>query len=238
MLLLRIPKHISRQFLVIMTSVLLCGGLAVSCGSSKKTVVTTSGQSVKKEDKAPATPAAPVITGDEPGGIAKALIVEARGWIGTPYRYGGKDKNGADCSGFIMQVFKNAAGLSLPRSSADQCKFCQPVDRAELRVGDLVFFSSNASNGKIAHVGMYIGNETMIHASSSRGVTESSLNANYYVSHYLMSGRVPGLYDIETIETVVEDIPIEIATETTVIPEVQNPPPTPEAVVKNAFKNK
>lgn len=126
--------------------------------------------------------------------LAAELVREARTWLGTPYRYGGQEKQGgADCSGFVMEVFRVVTGILLPRNSGKQREFCTPVDKSELRVGDLVFFASPSSGGGVAHVGMYIGDGVMIHASSSRGVTETPITGNYYVKHYLSSGRVADL---------------------------------------------
>lgn len=123
----------------------------------------------------------------------KKLIAEAREWLGTPYRYGGKDKGGTDCSGFVMQVFVKALDISLPRSSREQHEYCHRIDKKDLVPGDLVFFSSKAGSGKTSHVGLYIGDGVMIHASTSSGVIESSIESNYYVTHYNGSGRVPAL---------------------------------------------
>jgi hypothetical protein len=67
------------------------------------------------------------------------------------------------------------------------------VDKDNISIGDIIFFTSNNSGGKIAHVGMYVGDGRMIHASSSRGVVEDNLNLNYYVTHFQSIGRVPEL---------------------------------------------
>ena len=125
--------------------------------------------------------------------VASALVSEARSWLGTPYAYGGKSHDGTDCSGFVMEVYKAVTGIAIPRNSGAQSDYCEDLDRDELEIGDLVFFSSKKSGGNIAHVGMYIGDGTMIHASSSKGVIESSLNQNYYVDHYVGAGRVPAI---------------------------------------------
>lgn len=148
-----------------------------------------------------------VSTGDKPGTtvtdskagkaadnkVAQALVREARSWRGVPYVYGGHSRKGADCSGFLMEVYKAAAGIKLPRSSRDQKDFCKPISRDKMAVGDILFFTSKNSRGKIAHVGMYVGNNRMIHASSSRGVVEDDLSLRYYVEHFSGVGRVPGI---------------------------------------------
>lgn len=122
--------------------------------------------------------------------IGASLVKEAREWLGTPYLYGGETRSGADCSGFLMTVFKNVCGLSLPRNSAAQREYCVEIDKSRLSPGDLVFFTSSAGKGKVSHVGMYVGDGRIIHASTSRGVVESALQEKYYVTHYHSSGRV------------------------------------------------
>ena len=159
-----------------------------SCHSSKGSTaqqVETRPQT-RPEDKKhkPDTPAATSKMG-------KALVAAARKWIGTPYAYGGHSRKGTDCSGFLMEVFRECAGIDLPRSSRDQQAYCHPIDREDLAIGDLVFFSSKRSGSRVSHVGMYIGNGRMIHASSSRGVVEDDLSLQYYVTHFRGAGRVP-----------------------------------------------
>lgn len=139
---------------------------------------------------------APVNAGKSaPANVADALVAEAREWLGVPYVYGGKSRDGADCSGFLMTIYQDAAGINLPRTTTDQWMHCAPVDRDKAAVGDIMFFSSKRSGGKIAHVGMYVGNGRMIHASSSRGVVEDDLSLKYYTDHYLGTGRVPAIAD-------------------------------------------
>lgn len=139
--------------------------------------------------------------------MGKALISEARKWIGTPYVYGGHSRKGTDCSGFLMEVFRECAGISLPRSSRDQQSYCHPIDREYLAIGDLIFFSSKSSGGRVSHVGMYIGEGRMIHASSSRGVVEDDLTSQYYVTYYRGAGRVPLLANANPVPAKEESRP-------------------------------
>lgn len=155
--------------------------LAVSCGSHRNPVRTT-GKHAASHINA---------SSEVPDMVGNALIKEARSWIGVPYVWGGKTRDGVDCSGFLMTVFKNAAAVTLPRTTMDQLLHCVPVDTAEMDKGDIIFFSSKNSGGKVSHVGMYAGNGKMIHASSSRGVVEDPLSWNYYKQHFLSAGRVP-----------------------------------------------
>ena len=124
--------------------------------------------------------------------MGRRLVSEARKWLGVPYSYGGNSRKGVDCSGMVVAVYRDAASLKLPRSSADQHRYCRDISRKDLEAGDLVFFKGS-SKGKVSHVGIYIGDNKMIHASSSRGVIVSDLAEKYYISHYHASGRVEGV---------------------------------------------
>lgn len=120
-----------------------------------------------------------------------ALLKEARTWLGTPYAYACAEKGrGTDCSGMIMTLFNDVYALRLPRSSAMQRQYAKSVEFESIRPGDLVFFTTSKSSGNVNHVGLYIGNNRMIHASTSRGVIESSLAEKYWQSAYHSSGSV------------------------------------------------
>lgn len=123
-------------------------------------------------------------------GDERKLVAEAYTWLGTRYRYGGEDRNGVDCSGLTMQVYKSAWGIKLPRTSSEQQRFCHLINKDRLQVGDLVFFATSGDKSKVSHVGIYIGDGRMIHSSASRGVIISGINENYFVKHYHSSGYV------------------------------------------------
>ena len=118
-----------------------------------------------------------------------SLIEYARTWLGTPYRYGGDDRGGVDCSGLTCAVYEHVLGIKLPRSSREQADYCKRIRRGDLRQGDLVFFTSKAGGSRINHVALYIGDNSIIHA-TSRGVTVSDLDEPYWCSHYYCCGRV------------------------------------------------
>ena len=118
------------------------------------------------------------------------LIKEAKSWIGTKYKYGGHSREGTDCSGFVLQVYKAVYDLKLPRSSKEQYTFCKKISKNKMRVGDLVFFATGKSKDMVSHVGIYIGNNEFIHASSSKGVVISNLDQNYYVRTFVSAGTV------------------------------------------------
>ena len=123
----------------------------------------------------------------------KKLIKEVKKWIGTKYEYGGHSKKGTDCSGFVMEVFLEVYDIKLPRTSKDQHAFCKRIKKSNLKIGDLVFFATTKNKKQVSHVGIYIGNDEFIHASSSKGVVISRLSQGYYVRNYYSSGRIPGV---------------------------------------------
>lgn len=107
-----------------------------------------------------------------------------RKWVGTRYRLGGEGHNGIDCSAFVQKTMLGAFNIDLPRSTAEQRYSGRSISKSELRPGDLVFFRRNN------HVGVYIGGGKFVHASTSQGVTTSSLSERYWARNYTQSRRV------------------------------------------------
>ncbi|MEO5895095.1 MAG: C40 family peptidase [Vicinamibacterales bacterium] len=112
----------------------------------------------------------------------------ALGMRGIPYRNGGADPNGFDCSGLVWYVF-GQHGISVPRTVEDQFKAGGTVAPADLRPGDLVFFSTTASGA--THVGISVGGESFVHAPSSTGVVRvEDLRASYWATRFLGARRL------------------------------------------------
>lgn len=132
---------------------------------------------------------------EETDAMGRDLASEARRWLGTPYRYGGRDRSGTDCSGLVMELYRTVCAMKLPRTTVEQKSYCTEVARNKARVGDLVFFGSGKGAGSVSHVGLYIGQGEMIHASSSRGVMVSRVDAGYWGDRFRSIGRVDGAYD-------------------------------------------
>ncbi|MFW5735285.1 MAG: C40 family peptidase [Oceanidesulfovibrio sp.] len=123
--------------------------------------------------------------------LKERILDVAQPVLGTRYRYGGATPRGFDCSGFTRFVF-GQFGLKLPHGSRSQVLLGTPVQRDELRPGDLVFFDIHR-RGRVSHVGIYLGDSRMIHASIHKGVTIDSLHEPYYNRHYYAARRIPQL---------------------------------------------
>ncbi len=118
----------------------------------------------------------------------KGVIKTARGYLGVKYRYGGVTTKGIDCSAFVQKVYKKH-GKHLPRTSTQQASAGKHIDKKNLKTGDLVFFGAYGRD--IGHVGIYLGNNKFIHASSAaKKVTISNLDKKYYKKHYKGARRL------------------------------------------------
>lgn len=126
--------------------------------------------------------------------LADSLIHYAKRFLGIRYQSGGRSKRGFDCSGFTSFIYSKF-GLSLPHSSASQSKVGQPVSKAEVQKGDLIFFKgSNVRSKQVGHVGIVVSNNDgkirFIHASRHRGVTIDAIDSSYYRNRYIAIKRV------------------------------------------------
>ncbi len=122
---------------------------------------------------------------------ANDVLMRAIGLVGVPYRYGGDSPQGGfDCSGLVDFVFRDAAGLILPRSTRELIDIDAPgVDRDDLQPGDLLFF--NPRGGKVSHIGIYVGEGRFVHAPSKGGTVRlDRLTDAYWAKYFVRAKRV------------------------------------------------
>jgi probable lipoprotein NlpC len=122
-----------------------------------------------------------------------ALIREAEKYRGAPYRYGGVDGKGFDCSGLVYRSFQDAFSVSVPRSTATLYNWAEKIEAGALQPGDLVFFATLKSDKRrISHTGIYAGEGQFIHAASDgplTGVIYSRLDEDYWRRNFAAAGR-------------------------------------------------
>lgn len=189
------------SWIVRLLVLLLLSGMLFSCGSASKSkrkkkkrkgkteVVSPakSGNTSQQTDTRKETPPPP--KGDP---RVEKVLAEAKAYIGTPYKYGGTTRAGMDCSGLVVTAFK-AAGIELPRTSREQSQKGKPVEKQQLRPGDLVFFS-RSYNKEVGHAGIVVesgpNQAKFIHASTSKGVRIDDLYGEYWSKLFLMARRV------------------------------------------------
>ena len=115
------------------------------------------------------------------------LLSFAAKYLGTPYVYGGSSPSGFDCSGFTSYVYRNALGISIPRTSREQSRtFTKISSISNLQPGDLVFFG----NGSVGHVGIYVGNGEFIHSPHTGSVVKYDSLYGHYSNRFMWGGRV------------------------------------------------
>lgn len=121
---------------------------------------------------------------------ASGVALQALTHLGTPYRTSGlSPQTGFDCSGLVAYVYREGAGVTLPRNTFDLSRLGEPVEAAALRPGDLVFY--NTQRREYSHVGIYLGEERFIHAPSNGGeVRVENLRADYWVRRYNGARRI------------------------------------------------
>lgn len=156
--------------------------ILVSCRGDKGATT-----SVSKEDEALKKKYAGMIGVTEKEITNLKLYRFVDSWYGTPYKYGGKTKDGVDCSGFASALLKEVYGINLAGSANSMYEASETVKEKDLKEGDLVFFKINSK--KVSHVGVYLQNRHFVHASSSRGVVIDCLDEAYYTKYFFKGGR-------------------------------------------------
>lgn len=119
--------------------------------------------------------------------LLQKIMEEYAVWKGTPYLWGGDSQFGIDCSAFSRRIIYETLHRRLPRTTLGQSQIGLVVGESQLDIGDLVFFMIKPN---VRHVGVYVGKDRFIHASSSQGVMVSTLSDTYWQAHFLMARRV------------------------------------------------
>ena len=168
--------------------------LMASCGSSKNATVSkkTPNKSIKSDNKNELRKLHSYYDGKTTNAIRR-LLKDAEKYLGSPYKFGGNDSSGFDCSGFTVKVFKEN-NFSLPRRSSDQAESGESINIEKVRPGDLLFFATSGAT-RVSHVGIVHtieddGEVKFIHASTTKGVIISSLNSTYWNKAFLHAKRV------------------------------------------------
>jgi murein DD-endopeptidase len=157
----------------------VCAGLA-GCASV--------GDTSQRRTEAPPVSSDSAATQAQPQSIRTRVAAIADDMVGTPYRYGGADPRGFDCSGLVYYVYRQA-GAEAPRTTSDQYRQSRRVRLSRLLPGDLLFF--RMSRRKPSHVGIYVGHGRFVHApSSGKAVDYASLDDDYWREHLIGTGRL------------------------------------------------
>jgi probable lipoprotein NlpC len=109
-------------------------------------------------------------------------------WMGTPYKFGGEDRDGVDCSGLAQLLEQQVFGVNIPRSTSQQINVIKRKYEEELSEGDLLFFDYDGK--KFSHVGIYLQNGYYVHASSTKGVTITKLHDPYTYKYFSRCGSI------------------------------------------------
>lgn len=193
----------TKKVSIIIIIILLTSGLFVtSCKAPKKSSQTKSSSSTKtsnsqasknsqkkESNKAIENKYAEILVVPDKvisNNLSLYLFVDE--WNGVPYKYGGKTKQGVDCSSLSTILYREVYNKSVIGSSADLFTFCNPIKKEDLKEGDFVFFKIGQS--KISHMGVYLQNNKFVHATTKKGVMINDLDEAYYKKYFYKAGRL------------------------------------------------
>jgi len=208
------------------SSRLKIGQLLVVSGKAKKTSKEQTNEIVEESGQLISQIALPNEEGLFADSLAEVGIEPiARTYLSIPYRYGAQSRKSTDCSGFVQQVFREF-DIKLPRTAREQYKVGSKVERASLSSGDLLFFRTRSRKKYPTHVGIYLGNGKMIHASSRQHkVVISDVNHPYYVKRYVGAKRtatfLPGEIDLEMLARQVTGLEVDAPLAAAIVSDVR-----------------
>jgi cell wall-associated NlpC family hydrolase len=165
-----ILAFLNRQLLcALLRSLLLVAAAQLLGGCTLKTAV-------------PEPPRAPLVVGDQAKG--REVVMYAFGMLDIGYRFGGRNPDsGMDCSGMVSYIYQQVTGFRLPHNAAEIARLARPIERKNLKPGDLLFF--NTRNKPLSHVAIYVGEDRFVHAPSRNGrIQISRLSEPYYADRF------------------------------------------------------
>lgn len=167
-----------------------CSVMAKSCAATLLGLLVGCGTTAHTEENQQSEIVPEVADGQpEPIRFGDEIALRAISLVGKPYRYGGADLHGFDCSGMVYFVHQ-ALGIDVPRTAADQQRAAISVDRAALQPGDLLFFKTTRTR-RISHVGVYVGENRFVHAPQTGRLIElRNLDDQYYGPRLVGAGRL------------------------------------------------
>ena len=182
------------QFLRILLLYLILIIFAASCKSKKPVVIShpvkqtteTPEKHVTKETET--TPQKEKLKFETKNIADKTLTNFIEDWYGVTYKYGGSDKHGIDCSHFTARLYADVYNKKISGAASVIEPLTTTIKLSEMHEGDLVFFK--IEQNKVSHVGVYIGNNKFVHASTSKGVIISSLDEAYYKKYFYKAGKL------------------------------------------------
>lgn len=190
-MLVSVPSSLFPQtgrFVAVLFAAVCVALLTTGCGSSGAST-SAAGEPYGSGDSRPHASARATAEVEAPrsAAVESDLRAEAASWEGVPHRWGGTTRRGVDCSGLTQVMYARVLGLNLPRDTERQARTGERIRRSSLQPGDLVFFKTGR---KTRHVGVYLSDGEFVHASSSSGVTISSLDSDYWRRTWWHARRV------------------------------------------------
>lgn len=181
---MHISKHTFHYFYF---PILLFAISISSCRSHKETAKTETSSTAPKSKKVQEKYAA-ILNVDKSNIENIKLYAFIDEWYGTPYKYGGKNKDGIDCSNFTSTLYSSIYNKSISGSSSSIFEKCSLISKNNLKEGDLVFFKIDGNN--ISHIGVYLQNNKFVHATTKKGVMIDDLDEPYYKKYFYKAGRL------------------------------------------------